>query len=687
MKRLILLSAGIFPVLSILNAAGMKGAYPLMQNTISSFALTPEYRQYLPTAVTLLILFLAASIYFLLVSIKHKRINQQIIDSMDVAVYLVNAEGYILRLLNSPDSGNESLRDIDKGRNTDLRQVLPDEQTYRQCCALVDEVLHTRRTRQVTTRVKNLQGKELFTATRIVYYDKKHVLGFVCDISEVENERIQNKRSRFFLESVLDNLPIATVVKDINDGGRYLIWNKKASEMVNVNPVDIVGKQETDFNGRTRTKFVEEAERTVIESGVPQAFVKRVRTADGEECVLSIHKALVSYAKGNERWMVSSSLDITEIETQRKQIESLNRHYLFVMKAIGLISWTWDLRRNEITCNRDFFTPKSEAATGIVKENGEDYFGQVMPEYREQMRQAFDDLRCDAIPTLVEEYRILYEGDDIPSWAETFAIVSVRDEEGEPIMLVGATRLIDERKKMEQELRDAMEKAEETNRLKSAFLANMSHEIRTPLNAIVGFSGILSESHPDEESGEYARIIENNTQLLLQLINDILDISKIESGMLEFVYGEMDVNGSLSEVEAVSTLKLDPEVRLSFHPGLDTCLIRTEKNRVLQVINNYISNAIKHTESGRIDFGYYLPVDGVLHFYVRDTGSGIPKERQEDIFQRFVKLDSFKQGTGLGLAICTMIAEKMGGRLGVISEVGRGSEFWFEIPYDPVLHA
>lgn len=159
MKRLILLSAGIFPVLSILNAAGMKGAYPLMQNTISSFALTPEYRQYLPTAVTLLILFLAASIYFLLVSIKHKRINQQIIDSMDVAVYLVNAEGYILRLLNSPDSGNESLRDIDKGRNTDLRQVLPDEQTYRQCCALVDEVLHTRRTRQVTTRVKICRGK------------------------------------------------------------------------------------------------------------------------------------------------------------------------------------------------------------------------------------------------------------------------------------------------------------------------------------------------------------------------------------------------------------------------------------------------------------------------------------------------------------------------------------------------
>lgn len=685
MKRLmLLLLAGNFLVCPVLKAAQIRGTFLLLQNTIFTTPFAPEYTKNLPAVIILLVILLTGCIYLLYISMRHKRLNRQIIDSMDVAVYLVNRKGDILRLFNSLGNSNETLCNIDNGYGSNLSQIVPDKEMYRLFRDLIKEVLQTRQTRQITTQMINVKGKKLFTTTRIVYYNKNHVLGFIRDISEIEHERIENERSRFFLESVLDNLPIATIVKDINDGGRYLIWNKKASEIVNVNSADIVGKRETDFNGRTQ--FVKEAEKYVIESG-PQSFIKRTKNSNGEECVLSIHKALVSYEKGNERWMVSSSLDITEIEVQRKQIEAMNRHYLFVMKAIGLISWTWDLQKNEITCNRDFFTPKSEAAMGIVKEDGEDYFSQILPKFRDQMRQSFDDLRHDVISTMAAEYQIVYEGDNIPSWAETFAIVSLRDEKGKPTMLVGATRLIDERKKMEQELRDAMEKAEETNRLKSAFLANMSHEIRTPLNAIVGFSGILSESHPNEESREYARIIENNTQLLLQLINDILDISKIESGMLEFTYGEMDVNGSLSEVQAVSALKLSPEVSLSFNPVLENCLIHTEKNRVLQVINNYISNAIKYTESGEIKIGYYPPAEGMLRFYVRDTGSGIPKEKQDAIFQRFVKLDSFKQGTGLGLAICTMIAEKMNGHLGVISEVGKGSEFWFEIPYKPVLDA
>lgn len=683
MKRLmLLLLAGNFLVCPVLKAAQIRGTFLLLQNTIFTTPFAPEYTKNLPAVIILLMLLLTGCIYLLFISMKHKRLNRQIIDSMDVAVYLVDRKERILRLFNSPGSSNEALYDIDSGCGLNLNQIIPDKEMYRQFHNLMKEVLQTRQTRQITTQMVNVKGKKLFTTTRIVYYNKYHVLCFIRDISEIEHERIENERSRFFLESVLDNLPIATMVKDINDDGRYLIWNKKASEIVNVKSADIVGKREADLN--SRTQFVREAEQTVIESG-PQSFIKRTRTSNGEECVLSIHKALVSYEKGNERWMISSSLNITEIETQRKQIEAMNRHYLFVIKAIGLISWTWDLQKNEITCNRDFFTPKSNAVMGIVKEDGESYFSQILPEFREKIRQSFDDLCHDVIPTMAAEYQIIYEGDDVPSWAETFAIVSLRDEEGKPTMLVGATRLIDERKKMEQELRDAMEKAEETNRLKSAFLANMSHEIRTPLNAIVGFSGILSESHPDKESREFARIIENNTQLLLQLINDILDISKIESGMLEFIYSEMDVNGSLSEVQAVSALKLSPEVSLNFNPGLKNCLIHTEKNRVLQVINNYISNAIKYTETGQIEIGYYPPANGVLRFYVRDTGSGIPEEKQNDIFQRFVKLDSFKQGTGLGLAICTMIAEKMNGHLGVISEVGKGSEFWFEIPYKPVV--
>lgn len=239
-------------------------------------------------------------------------------------------------------------------------------------------------------------------------------------------------------------------MKDINDRGKYLVWNKKAAEMVNTDASHIIGKREEDFIGKERTDFLVEAEREVIENGKPKSFIKRFTNRDGQTKILSIHKALVCFPKGNERWLVSSSLDITELEMQRKQIELMNRHYMFVMQAIGLISWTWDLRKDEITCNRSYFTPKTHAATGTVIEKGDDYYSQIIPEHRERIRQAFDNLKNGTPSPFNEEYQIIYEGDDVPSWAETFAIVSERDRNGKPLVLVGATRLIDERKKLDQ---------------------------------------------------------------------------------------------------------------------------------------------------------------------------------------------------------------------------------------------
>lgn len=638
------------------------------------------HRRSIQIGILIVGIIIVLRLYFNWTNEKIKRSNKRIISALDVAVYLVNKKGIIERLLNTPEAKNIIHTD-DKIQNLNLQQLLPDEEDYKRTISTLNNVLKTKRTDVLSYKIRRLDKKELYITARIVYYDKTHASFFIQNISDIESERIRSERYQFFLESVLDNLPIATIVKDINHNNKYLIWNKKASELAGIPASSIVGKYENDFVGTARTQFIEEAERLVIESGQPQSFIKRIKDSNGQEHVLSIHKALVSYHKGNENWMVSSSLDITELETRKKQMEGMNQHYMFVMKAIGLVSWTWNLQEDEITCDRNFFTPKSGAATGVVKETGDQYYSQLLPEFREDIRNCFKDLVDGVIPTFSKEYQILYEGDNEPSWAETFAIVSERDEEGRPTMLVGATRLIDKRKRLEKELFDAKESAEEANKLKSAFLANMSHEIRTPLNAIVGFSAILADTNTNEESQEYINIIENNNQLLLQLINDILDISKIESGTLEFIYGEMNINESLNEIASISALKLKGNVKINFHPALDECRIYTEKNRVVQVINNFISNAIKHTDKGQIDFGYNLPENDKIRFFVKDTGSGIPKEQQNLIFDRFVKLNNFKQGTGLGLSICSMIAEKMNGQVGVTSEEGKGSEFWFEIPY------
>lgn len=252
---------------------------------------------------------------------------------------------------------------------------------------------------------------------------------------------------------------------------------------------------------------------------------------------------------------------------------------------------------------------------------------------------------------------------------------------GGVLMLEDVTEL----KKTERELILAKEKAEESNRLKTAFLANMSHEIRTPLNAIVGFSDLLGEIDNKEDRMEYIEIIKKNNKILLQLISDILDLSKIEAELLEFQLTDTDVNRLCVDAIASCQTRLEAQVPIIFENLLPECHILTDTNRIHQVISNLISNAVKFTKEGDIRVGYHIVDDDTIRFYVKDTGIGIRKEAVDAVFDRFVKLNSFAQGSGLGLAICKNIVEQLDGSIGVTSEWGKGSCFWFTLPYSTQL--
>ena len=239
------------------------------------------------------------------------------------------------------------------------------------------------------------------------------------------------------------------------------------------------------------------------------------------------------------------------------------------------------------------------------------------------------------------------------------------------------------RKQVELELINAKEKAEESDKLKSAFLANMSHEIRTPLNAIVGFSSLLAETEDEEQRRLYISIVQENNELLLKLISDILDISKIEAGTIELNPTLIDVPQLCREIIASFSHKEHNEaVELRFDENAPQILINGDKNRITQVISNFITNAMKFTTQGSITLSYTLENDDQIRFSVTDTGKGIPVEKQDEVFNRFVKLDSFVQGAGLGLSICQSLVERMGGNIGVESRgEGQGSCFWFTHPY------
>ena len=307
-------------------------------------------------------------------------------------------------------------------------------------------------------------------------------------------------------------------------------------------------------------------------------------------------------------------------------------------------------------------------------------YAHVVPEDQAVLKNFVGEVKTGKATSLRKEVRVCRENGKYTWTSINVMVRDYRPQDG-IIEMLCINYDITPLKETEQKLIIARDKAEELDRLKSAFLANMSHEIRTPLNAIVGFSSLLAETDSRSERQEYIKIVQENNELLLQLISDILDLSKIEAGTFNFVYTNVDVNETCSEIIKSMGMKVGKGVELILEEPFPECYIYTDKNRFTQVISNFINNALKFTRQGSITLGYEQVSHQKIKFYVRDTGMGIPEEKQKSVFERFVKLNTFVQGTGLGLSICKSIVSQMGGEIGVDSTEGVGSCFWFTHPY------
>lgn len=363
----------------------------------------------------------------------------------------------------------------------------------------------------------------------------------------------------------------------------------------------------------------------------------------------------------------------------------LTQEYILntALQRTKIYPWYYDISRSEFTLDDRYFQHLGIPAGKDNTLSMEKYVDMIHPDDRLPMAKAFA-IQLNGKQTFDKSvpFRIR-RGDGTWEWFEGQSTY-IANVSGHPYRLVGICMSIQEYKDIENTLIEARQKAEESDKLKMAFLANMSHEIRTPLNAIVGFSDVIGSSYDElnkDEIDDFIRLISINSEQLVNLIDDILDLSKIESNTIELKFSECSLKNLLTDIAKEQAVKAISEVEIkSILPEKDVSLL-TDTKRLRQVMSNLINNARKFTEKGHIYFGYTVDeVEEKIHLFVEDTGIGIAKENQQEIFDRFYKVDTFKQGTGLGLPICKTIIEHLQGEISVTSKVGEGSRFTVILP-------
>ncbi len=478
------------------------------------------------------------------------------------------------------------------------------------------------------------------------------------------------------LSNIVNSVPMFLFVKDTGDDFRYVYSSPMMNQIYGRFHNDVVGRTDFDlFIDPEVAQRFRDMDEKVLRSGEMQRYVEQMLDPRGEHRSMDTMKLLVP-REGKSPYLLGMSWDITKQRKIEDELHENNKRLALSCMAGRIYPWIWDVVNEtaELSLVKD-----GEMVHSYISH--ESFTEKIHPADQQMYRDVVNAFARGEIDSLKLSFRCKYFSDEYV-WLEKIGEVYEAGEDGKPLKAIGILRDITVDKRHEADVQ-AKRLAEESDRMKSAFIANMSHEIRTPLNAIVGFSTLMAQVETQEEKQEYLKIIESSNDFLLQLINDILDISKIESGKLEFIYTKFSLNDIFKPQEHAFTLRADPGVKVIFENDGSNYSIISEKTRLTQVLTNFLSNAIKFTSSGSIRFGYKLSKNGI-HAYVTDTGTGIRKDAQATIFDRFVKLDKFKQGTGLGLSICKTIITMLNGEIGVESEEGSGSTFWFTIPCNPI---
>lgn len=364
-------------------------------------------------------------------------------------------------------------------------------------------------------------------------------------------------------------------------------------------------------------------------------------------------------------------------EITREQILSM------ALARTRIFPWFYDMERDKMLIDSHWFSYLNIPTDDCTMTN-EAFFSRVHPDEREMLAEALQLQLSDYEIQDSFEYR-LQRGDGEWEWFSAQSMYLSQADDGSPYRVVGVCQSIQDHKTVEDNLRAARDKAQESDRLKSAFLANMSHEIRTPLNAIVGFSNLLANGEvaiDSEEGREYVTLINKNSDYLLTLVSDILDLSRIETGTMEYSFAEQSLGRLLSDIYENNKHTMPEGVEFNLLLPPEDIQIETDALRLRQVVNHLICNAVKFTDGGHIDIGYSYPAEGCtdVSLFVADTGRGITAEQAGKIFDRFYKGDSFMQGAGLGLSVCKTIIESLGGSIAVSSRPQKGSRFTVQIP-------